>query len=463
MTIQFETPAPTEGILTIKLEQADVQPRVDKKLKELGKQVSIKGFRPGKVPAQLVQQMMGKDVLAEQLNEVLQDTIQNYLTEHKEINILGSPLAIEPAEPVDLKRPETFNFTFKCGIVPPFQYDFSKLYVKDYEVVVDDTTVDNQIERILREQGKLEPTEFVSDKDIITGVLYDTLHDYSLEENRVMDETNQDSTSFYMQTHLPIDKISETVKPHFLQASVGTIVHFDIKELMEDSEKGLRLLTGKPQEFLNDLAGDFAFEIQKIYHTTPPELNAELFAKIFPHLEITTDEEFRTALKEDIQKYYVSQNNHLKEHQIQDQLLENTAVNIPEAFLKEFLLKTNKELTAEKIEEQYSMIEKNIRWDLIINEIGKNYSINVTDKEIQQKGFQQLMGTYQQYVQNNPELINTIAEMAKEHTKENYTKLGQEVVSQKVLTQIRAEITPVTQHVTTDEFANIYNSFDHNH
>jgi trigger factor len=71
MTVQFETPTPTEGILNIALDQTDVQPRVEKKLREVAQRVAIKGFRPGKAPAQMVKKMYGEEILIQEMNDVL--------------------------------------------------------------------------------------------------------------------------------------------------------------------------------------------------------------------------------------------------------------------------------------------------------------------------------------------------------------------------------------------------------
>ena len=465
MNIQFETPnAPTEGILRIAIDQTDLQPRIDKKLKELGQRVSLKGFRPGKVPPQLVKKMLGQDVLVQEMNTLLSDTINEYFDNNKEVSLLGQPVPLESEEPIDLKRPETYKFSFRCGIVPAFSYDLSKLYVQDYEVIVDDEIVNKTVEQLRREHGKFGSAEFTSTEDIIKGVLYDTQHDYSIEANIPKDNKEQqegeateiDETKFYTETFLPLDRISASEMPKFLNVSVGTIVHFDIKNLMADPEKGLQLLTGKKQEELDKLEGEFAFEIKEIMHNALADLNEDFYKKVFGR-EITSEEEFRAAIKEDTEKYYEGQNLALKKRQAHKQLVENTEMELPHEFLKEFFVKRNKNTTPEKIEEDYPNIEKSVRWELLAGKLNENYAFDASDEEVRTEAVRALMSMYGQYGQSN-EIYNYIASIADDYAAKNYNALAQDIISNKILDAIVQDLVAPKQIVSTEEFLAIYNA-----
>jgi trigger factor len=460
MTVQFETPAPTEGILRIALNEQDLQPRVEKKLKQVATRVAIKGFRPGKVPAQLVKKMYGEEVLLQEMNDLLNDTINGYFDENKDIQLLGNPLPMSTEEQVDLKRPETYKFAFKCGIVPPFEYNLEQIYIKDYEVIVDDAMVEKTIHSMQHEHGKFGPADFVSPEDVIKGVLYDTMHDYSIEENRPFDtfeagETLEE-TKFYMETYLPIEQVRTEMQQHFLNATVGTIIHFDINELMSDTEKGLKNLTGLGVEELQKLQGDFAFEIKEILHTHHAELNEEFFKKVFPDQEITTPEAFKEAVKEDTTKFFASYNKTLQRWQIQKQLLENTNVELPNEFLKEFLIQKDKKNTPEKIEEEFPKIQESVRWEMLAVKLNQEFEFKVTTDEINREAVNSLLNMYGNYG-NSPEIYNFILQMAGDFAKKNANTLAQNVLTNKLLEAVAEKLTPAKQIVSEDEFWAVYN------
>jgi trigger factor len=460
MTVQFETPTPTEGILHIALEQTDVQPRVEKKLREVAQRVAIKGFRPGKAPAQMVKKMYGEEILIQEMNDMIGDAINDYFTNNKDIFMLGNPMPMETEERIDLKRPETYKFAFKCGLVPPFEYDLAQLYVKDYEVIVDDKAIDRTIHDLQHQHGKFGKADFISNEDIVKGALYDTLHDYSEEDSRPADSfeegTEEGSAKFYMDVFLPMTQIQEGMKQHFLNSTVGTIIHFDIQDLMSDTDKGLSLLVGKPKEVADKLQGDFAFEVKEIMHQEHPELNEEFFKKVFPTDDHQTIEEFREALKKDTTKYYDTHNKTLKKNQLKKQLVANTAIEVPHQFLKEFLVSKSKDETMENIEKNYENIEKSVRWEILTTKLGEKFDVKVASEEIEQEGFNALMQMFSQYGQS-PEIINYIEQMLPDYVKKNASNLVQNVVSSKVLDAILQDLTPAKQMVSEDEFWQIYN------
>jgi trigger factor len=365
---------------------------------------------------------------------------------------------METGAPVDLKRPETYKFAFRCGIVPPFEYNLEQVYVKDYEVIIDEPTIDKAIHQLQHEHGKFGPADFISSEDIVKGALYDTMHDYSVEENRpenglAVGETAEE-TRFYLETYLPMNQVSEAIKQHFLNASVGTIIHFDINELMNDSEKGLTLLTGKTKEEMDKLEGDFAFEVKEILHNSHAELNEELFKKVFPAKEIASTEDFRAAIKEDTAKYYEARNKELKKHQVQKQLIENTQIDLPHDFLKEFFAQRGKN-TTEKIEEDYPKIEKSVRWEVISLKMNEKYQFQVSDEEIHNEAVNALMNMYGQYGQS-AEIYQYISQMAGDYAKKNFNTLAQSVLTDKILDVVAQDLSSAKQLVSEDEFWEIY-------
>ena len=94
MNVSLQNIDKVSAQLTVKLEKADYQEKVDKSLKSFRQKAQMPGFRKGMVPMSLVKKMYGKSVIAEEVNKVLQEAVYNYIKENK-VNMLGEPLPNE--------------------------------------------------------------------------------------------------------------------------------------------------------------------------------------------------------------------------------------------------------------------------------------------------------------------------------------------------------------------------------
>src|SRR5476651_1807131 len=91
MNISQEKIDNLNAILKININPEDYQQRVDKAIKEQAKKAKIPGFRPGMVPPAHIKRMYGKSILVDEINNLLSDTLNNYLNE-QQLDVLGQPL-----------------------------------------------------------------------------------------------------------------------------------------------------------------------------------------------------------------------------------------------------------------------------------------------------------------------------------------------------------------------------------
>ncbi|RKS77293.1 trigger factor [Actinomadura pelletieri DSM 43383] len=142
MKTDVEELTPTRVKLTVEVPFDELKPNLDKAYKEISQQVRIKGFRPGKVPAPLIDKYVGRGaVLQEAVNDALPE-LYGRAVEESEIFVLGQP----DVEVTELEDGTQFAFTAEVDIRPKFE-------VPDYdglEVVVDDAEVtDEQVEETI--------------------------------------------------------------------------------------------------------------------------------------------------------------------------------------------------------------------------------------------------------------------------------------------------------------------------
>ena len=119
MNITVEYPSSLEARLTLSLTPDDYQPRVDKALKDLRKNIKMPGFRPGMVPSGLVLKNYGMSVLQEELSRVVNDQLMDY-ARAEGLDFFGQPLPVSGHNPFvqGLDFGLTYEFRYDLGLRP---------------------------------------------------------------------------------------------------------------------------------------------------------------------------------------------------------------------------------------------------------------------------------------------------------------------------------------------------------
>ena len=172
MNVSLQNIDKVSALLTVKLEKADYQEKVDKSLKSFRQKAQIPGFRKGMVPMSLVKKMYGKSALAEEVNKLLSETVYKYIQDNK-VNILGEPLPNEDKQQeIDFDTMEEFEFLFDIALAPEFKAEVSaKDKVDYYTIEVTDEMVDNQVKAYTQRNGKYDKVDVYEDNDMLKGLL----------------------------------------------------------------------------------------------------------------------------------------------------------------------------------------------------------------------------------------------------------------------------------------------------
>jgi trigger factor len=138
-----ENLSPTRVRLAVEVPFEELKPSLDAAYKKIGSQMRIPGFRPGKVPARVIDQRVGRSaVLEEAINEVLPAKYMEAAREH-DVRALGQP----DVEVTNLADNESFSFTADVDIRPTITLpDFATLSVEVDDVAVTDEDVDAQLD-----------------------------------------------------------------------------------------------------------------------------------------------------------------------------------------------------------------------------------------------------------------------------------------------------------------------------
>ena len=138
MNIVQENIDSLNAVLKVKLSPEDYKPQVDTALRQVKKKVSMPGFRPGHVPESLVRKMYGKSVLADELNKIVANSVDKYITDNN-LQVLGNPLP-KPENDFDMnwEQPAEFEFAFDMALAPQVNLTLPPSHTfTAYEIQVD--------------------------------------------------------------------------------------------------------------------------------------------------------------------------------------------------------------------------------------------------------------------------------------------------------------------------------------
>ena len=415
MNITKEQIDELNAVVKVAVTKEDYQDKVESILKDYRKQANIPGFRKGQVPMGLIKKQYGKAVLVDEVNKLIQDNLNKYLTEEK-LDVLGNPLP-KQQDSFDWDTDE-FAFEFELGLAPSFEVPLkTKKTITYYKIIADAKMVDEQVERIQGQYGKLISKKKVGKKDEVTGI-------FKNEEEEI-----EHKTTLSLST---ID--TKKVTDSFLGKKVGDLVTLNTKGLFKDTGL-LSSLLGISTEKAEKLNVDVSFTIEEINEREPAKLDQELFDKLFGKDVISTEKELKNKIKEDSEKQFEQQADQKLLNDVTQYFIENTKFDLPTGFLTKWIQMTGENpLTEEEANEEFEKSEKGLRYQLIEGKILKDNNIQIQFDELKEfaKGF--IKSQMAQYGQLNPEEeeLDTIATRVLSNQDEA-KRLSEQLMSQKLI------------------------------
>lgn len=440
MDITLEKKNATEASIKITLTEADYQPKVQEKLKDYGKKAQLKGFRPGKVPPALIKKMYGKSILIDEINHMLSHAVQDYIKDNK-LQILGEPLPnLEDADKIDWDNQKDFNFAYEIGLVDEFKYSLEGKKVTRYDIKVDDDSLAETIGNLQKQYGKMTNPEKSEKGDFLYG-----------EIKAVEGDFNEKSS-------IPLDRVEEKEAAKFIGISKGDKVTFDINTAFKDAET-ISEVFNTDVETAKGLTGEFELEVVNVNRQEAAELDQEFFDKIFGKDAVKSEEEFKNKVKETISGNYKRETEAFLNNSILEAIVADTEVELPNDFLKKWLLASNEgKITEEDIKKEYDIYAKDIKWTLIQNKISDDQEIKIENEDIEGKAKEVITeqlassGLLGQFGDNLDMFVQNYLQSDKG---ENYMRLFNQVKADKVFDAIKEKITIEEKEVDVEEFKTI--------
>ncbi|MGV6844992.1 MAG: trigger factor [Lutibacter sp.] len=434
MNITKENIDDLNAVVKVEIAAADYEDKVTEILKDYKAKANIPGFRKGHVPMGMVKKQYGKSVMIDEVNKLLQDSLNKFLVEEK-IDILGNPLP-KMQDDFDWDAGD-YAFEFELGLAPQFDVDLKAAKkLKQYKIVADDKLIDEEVEKIRKQFGKLVSKEAVEEGVNIIGTFVN-------EEK----EINKKSTIEFSSIKGKVNQ------KKFLGKKVGEVIEVKSKGLFDDDHKLMGAL-GLSHDDIHDLDIKLSFTIEEINVTELATMNQDLFDKVFGKDVVKSEEELKAKIKEEIEKQFQSQADQQIINEVNDYLIDNTKFELPAAFLKKWIVVSGeKPLTPEQAAEEYEKSEKGLRFQLIQDKLFKDFNLTIDFEELKNYTKDFVKAQMAQYGQLNPEekQLDEITQRVLSN-KDEVKRLQDQLMGQKLLNLYKENVSFKVKEVNYEQF-----------
>lgn len=446
MNITRENIDALNAILKVEVIKADYNEKVTEILKDYKKKASIKGFRPGKVPFGMIMKMYGPAVQVEEINKLVSEAVSEYITNEK-LEILGDPMPV--ADPtIDFDKQEDFIFSFELGIAPEFELNLTaKNKLPYYEIKIDDKLRKEFTENYTRRFGEYIPGDEIEESDLVKGDIFQLGEDGNIVEQGLS----------ALNSTLSVSVIKDAkIKKNFIGKKSGDVIDFDIDSAYPNEHEKAGLLQKKKEEIAG-ISGMFRVKITAVNRFRHAEMNQDFFDKVYGEGVVKTTEEFNSKLEEEIRTNLSRESDYKLHIDAKKLAVEKAGFDLPEEFLKRWLTRVNKEISQEDIDKDFPHFIEDLRWQLIRNKVAMVNGLRVEEEELLNEARNYTRMQFRQYglyYAADEQIDSFAAEMLKRE--EDYKKIAEQVIEEKVIAKIREMVKIDTKKVTSEEFNNLF-------
>lgn len=432
------------SVLTVKINPEDYKERVEKAVKAQAKKAKLPGFRPGMVPSAHIKKMYGKSILVDEVNNILNDALSNYISENK-LEVLGQPLPkIDDSKNYNWDYNDNFEFVYELGIAPEFNLELtSKDKLTYYQVKVDPETLASRITNLRKSYGKMSNPDVSADDDVLYSDLKQLASDGSVFEGGIT------ATSA-----IRLDQVSDSkIKKSLIGLKKEDVLEIDVQKAFDGNTTIISKILNIEEDDAQDLKSKFQLTVKNINRLEEGDLNQEFFDKLFGADVVKSEDEFTEKVREELESMMVQNADQKLQADMLQFGLDKTKLSLPDDFLKRWLKATNEKLSDEELEKGYDDFARNLRWTLIENKIIKDNKLEIKYEEVFAAAKNRLDSQFRMY---SPQPLSE--EQLGQYTaqflqnKENANRIFEEVKGQHVFEYLKGVVTLDKKDIQYNKF-----------
>ncbi|MBQ5408977.1 MAG: trigger factor [Muribaculaceae bacterium] len=448
MNVTLDKNGNVSGVLTISLVEEDYQAEVKKQLAELGRRRPIKGFRPGHVPAGLLKKYYGGQVTAEVVDQVVSRELTNYIRENN-IDLLGEPM-LSPDTKVDMVNEKDFSFKFDLGFAPEFELKLDKrVKVPYYNIEVSQEMIDNQNDAFKKRFGTQVAGEVADEDALLRGSMVELAEDGTAKEDGIKVERTIVSPKYLK---------DDDEKAKFVGKKVGDELVFNPSKGAGGNVTELAAMLNIDKDQAADVKSDFNFKVEEILVNKDAEMGQELFDSVLGKDVVKTEKEYFEKVKEMLAGQLKNDSNYRFTLDAEQVLKKKVGdLEMPDEFLKRYLVSINKDADQAKIEEEYPRTREEIVWQLIKEKVARTYDVKIEQDDLMRLARIYASQQFAQYGMGNlPDdmLDRYVGELLE--NKDYSREISRRAFEDKVFATIRDNVSLNEKTVTVEEFNKLF-------
>ena len=429
MKVEVKSKKGLRTILSVIVDKKNIQIKMNERLKELQKEVALKGFRPGKVPPGVIKSQFGKSIYGEVVDKILRETTTKAINE-KKLKVAGQPK-------IDLKQfgeGKDLNYELQIDCLPSVTLkNFEKFKATSFKVKIEDKIIEEKIKEIANQNKQFE------------------------DKNENEKAVNGDQVIF---------DYSATVDGNKFEGSEGKGVQLELgkdlflkgfdQQLVGVKKSDQKILdavlpANHPKKELANKKTKFECKILNVKKPKTIKTDDE-FAKLMGAKDI---KDLKSMIEKQISGQYSQALNSITKKEILDQIEKNHQVDLPQNLIDQEISIMTQNLKAEEKEKHKANNEKlaksRIKLGLLLNEYGEKNNLKVSDDEVRteiQKQIKSMPGQEKmvlEYYQKNPSASQS---------------LKGSLYEQKIIELIKSKINLTSKEINTKEAEKIITEFN---
>jgi len=427
MKIEVQSKKGLRTILSVVVDKKTIQLKMDERLNELQKEVSLKGFRTGKVPPSVIKNQFGKSIYGEVIDKILRETSAKAI-EEKKLKIAGQPK-------IDLKtfgEGKDLNYELQIDSLPDIKLkSFEKYKAIEYKVNIEDKIINEKLNEISNQNKQFKDKKENEKAKIGDQVVFD----YSATVDRNKFEGSEGKG---VQLELGKDLFLKGFDKQLVGVKKG-----DVKNLESI------LPANHPKKELANKNTKFECKILNVKEPIENKVD-DNFAKNMGAKDLN---DLKKLIENQISSQYSQALNSITKKEILDQIEKNHDLDIPKNLIEQEISIMTQSLKDEDKAKHKTNNEKiatsRIKLGLILNEYGEKNNLKVSDEEVKAEIQKQIKGMPGQekmvldYYHKNPsasqslkgsiyeeKIINLIKSKIKLETKNINTKEAEKIISE---------------------------------
>ncbi|MBQ6762447.1 MAG: hypothetical protein IJP49_06820 [Bacteroidales bacterium] len=418
----------------IEIAAADYADALKKRLNEYRRRADIKGFRKGMAPMSLIQRFYGDQALYESVNSLVSEQLDNFIREEK-IRVVGEPLPAEDQPQLDWKAGNDFTFKFDIAQTPELTFEVGEGdKIPYYEINVTEDAKKAMRAQMLQQYGSLQEGEAAGENDYIIA---DIANDSHSAEG----------------VYVSLAQVSELARPMFVGKKAGEKITINVNEAFEnETDRASMLKVDKAK--LAEMDPMFTFTVVNVKTFVAAESNQETWDKMFGEGTVTSEEQFMEKVAERIRANHTQESNYRFGNDVRKYFVDKAAVELPEAFLKRWLVYANEgKYSAEDVEKEFPGFIADFKWQLVRGYLMQKLGLKVEKQDLEEAAENFVAYQYAMYGMGNvpQELVKSSARNVLEDENQ-VRRLEEQVEDNKTIAAIREKVAVQTKKISEDKF-----------